>query len=125
MKTEAEAALKFNPNEDLAHHVLGVWNREMVELNWVLKKFAEFLYGRFPPASLDEATGLLRRAVEIAPGVVPHHVELGITQTATRQWREARQQLEYALTMSNAWVTDNHYKELAQQALRTLPRSER
>ena len=125
VKAEAEAALKLNTNEDLAHHVLGVWNREMVELNWVLKKFAEFLYGKFPPASLDEATGQLRRAVEIAPNIVPHHVELGIIQATARQWHEARQQLDHALAMPNGWVTDDHYKELAKRTLQTLPHSQR
>ncbi len=51
VQTEAERAIKRNDKEDLAYHVLGVWNREMVELNWVLRKFAELIYGKFPAAS--------------------------------------------------------------------------
>ena len=117
VKTEAEKAVDLNPKEDIAYHVLGVWNREMVELNWVLKKFAELLYGRFPPASFDQATANLRKATELAPNVVAHHVELGITLADARHWAEANKELEHALAMPKAWATDDHYKGLAKKKL--------
>ena len=117
VKTEAEKAIDLNPKEDLAYHVLGIWNREMVELNWVLKKFAELLYGRFPPASFEQATANLRKAAELAPNVVAHHVELGITLADARHWAEANKELEHALAMPKAWATDDHYKTLAKKKL--------
>jgi len=117
VKTEAEKAIELNPKEDLAYHVLGIWHREMAELNWMLKKFAELLYGRFPSASLEQATANLRKATELAPNVVAHHVELGITLAAARQWAEADKELEHALAMPKAWVTDDYYKALAKKKL--------
>jgi tetratricopeptide (TPR) repeat protein len=117
VKTEADKAIELNPKEDLAYHVLGVWNREMVELNWMLKKFAEMFYGRFPPASLDEALKDLRKACELAPNVVSHQVELGITLAAARKWSESKSTLDHALAMPKTWVTDDYYKGLAKQKL--------
>jgi tetratricopeptide (TPR) repeat protein len=117
VKREAEKAAKINPKEDLAYHVLGIWYREMAELNWMLKEFAEFLYGKFAPASLDQALSNLRKATELAPNVVAHHVELGITLADARQWIEADKELERAMSMPKAWVTDDHYKALAKQTL--------
>ncbi|NQU10999.1 hypothetical protein HQ590_09430 [bacterium] len=125
VKREAEAALALNEREDLACHTLAIWHREMAQLNFVLRKFAEFLYGRFPPASLDEAVGYLQRARAIAPGVVAHRVELGITLADRRQWAAAREELEQALAMPKAWVTDDHYRELARQRLAIVRRHER
>ncbi len=120
IKTEAARALELDKQDDLAYHVLGIWNREMVELNWVLKKFAELLYGRFPPASMDNALAYLQQATKIAPTTVPHRVELGITYAATKQWKEAETELTHALAMPQAWVTDEHYKELAKQNLKQV-----
>jgi tetratricopeptide (TPR) repeat protein len=117
VKAEAEKAIELNPKEDTAYHVLGIWHREMAELNWVLKKFAELLYGRFPSASLEQATANLRKATELAPNVVAHHVELGITLADARQWNEADKELEHALAMPKAWATDDYYKALAKQTL--------
>ena len=120
VKTEADKAIELNPKENLAYHVLGVWNREMADLNWMLKKFAEMFYGRFPPASLDEAVKDLRKASELAPTVVSHQVELGITLAAARKWPEAKSTLEHALAMPKVWVTDDYYKGLAKQKLEVV-----
>ena len=122
IKVEADKAIELNPKEDLAYHVLAIWNREMVELNWMLKKFAELLYGRFPPASLSSALANLRRAVELAPRVVPHYVELGITLASAGQWVDAKAELEKALAMPRGWVTDEYYWELAKRELQQVKR---
>lgn len=117
VKTEAEGALALNDQEDLAYHTLAIWHREMTQLNFILRKFAEFLYGRLPPASLDEAVEYLERACTIAPAAVAHRVELGVTFADRRQWADARRELEKALAMPKGWVTDDPYYELARQRL--------
>jgi tetratricopeptide (TPR) repeat protein len=117
VKAEAEKALQLNPNEDTALHVLAIWNREMVELGWFLKSFAQILYGKFPPASLDTALADLRRASELQPEVVPHHVELGITLASAKRWAEAKAELEKGLALPTGWVTDDYYRALARENL--------
>jgi tetratricopeptide (TPR) repeat protein len=117
VRAEAEKALQLNPNDDVALHVLAIWNREMAELGWFLKTFAQILYGKFPPASLDVAIADLRRATELRPDVIAHHVELGITLADAKQWAEAKTQLEKGLSLPTGWVTDDHYRALARAAL--------
>jgi len=113
VKAEAENALRLNPDDDVALHVLAIWNSEMVELGWFLKSFAQLLYGKFPPASLDVAITDLRRATELKPDVIPHHVELGITLASAKRWPEAKAELDKGLALPTAWVTDDHYRALA------------
>jgi tetratricopeptide (TPR) repeat protein len=117
VKAEAEEALQCKPDDAVALHVLAIWNREMVELGWFLKSFAQLLYGKFPPASLDVAIADLRRATELEPDVIPHHVELGITLASARRWREAKAELDKGLALPTAWVTDDHYRALARATL--------
>ena len=120
VKREADRAVRRNNKEDLAYHVLGVWNRELAELNWFLRKFAEMLYGNFPTASLDDAIRDLERATQIAPNTVPHRVELGITLASARRWQEANDNLEKSLAMPRAWVTDDYYWDQARQTLKRV-----
>lgn len=117
VKAEADKALQLNPDDDVALHVLAIWNREMVELSWFLKTFAQMLYGKFPPASLDTALADLRRATELQPDVIPHHVELGITLASAKRWAEARAELEKGLALPTGWVTDDYYRALARENL--------
>ena len=117
VKAEAEKALQLDPNEDVALHVLAIWNREMVELGWLLRSFAQLLYGKLPPASLEVALADLRRASELEPDVIPHHVELGNTLASARRWAEAKTELEKGLALPTAWVTDDYYRALARSSL--------
>jgi len=120
VKTEAEKTIALNAQEDTAYHVLGIWQREMATLNFILKNFAEFFYGDFPPASLADAEKNLRKATELAPTVVAHKVELGITLRVAKKTDEARTMLEAALTMPKTWVTDDHFRALATANLARL-----
>ncbi|HTS20027.1 MAG TPA: hypothetical protein VMP11_20805 [Verrucomicrobiae bacterium] len=117
VKEEAERAIHRDDKEDLAWHVLGVWNREMVELNWFLRKFAELIYGKLPSATIDDAVHDLEQAAQFGPKVVAHRVELGITLASAHHWRQANDNLEKALAMPHAWVTDDFYWNLARQNL--------
>jgi tetratricopeptide (TPR) repeat protein len=117
VKAEAEKALQCDPSDDVALHVLAIWNREMVELGWFLKSFAQLLYGKFPPASLDAAIADLQRATELKPDVIPHHVELGITLASAKRWAEAKVELDKGLALPTAWVTDDYYRALARASL--------
>ena len=121
VKAEAEKALRIDPDDDLALHVLAIWNRELAELGWFLRQAAQLLYGRLPDASLDAAIADLRRAAALRPDVIPHHVELGITLAHARRWAEAEAELERGLALPTGWVTDDYYRSLAR---RELPRVE-
>jgi tetratricopeptide (TPR) repeat protein len=117
VKAEAEQALRLDPDDDLALHVRALWNREMASLGWALRSFAQLLYGKLPPASLDAALTDLTRAAELRPGVLPHHVELGVTLAAARRWAEASAELEKALALPTGWVTDDYYRARARTSL--------
>lgn len=120
VRSEAEEALRRDPNDDLALHVLAIWNREVVGLSWVLKQFAQLLYGKLPSASLDVAVADLTRATQIRPEVIPHHVELGITLEAAKRWGEAKAELEKGLALPTSWFTDDYYRGLAREQLRRV-----
>ena len=119
---EARKALALDPNEDVAHDVLGVWNREMVELPGVLRMFASMFYGRLPEASMDSALTHLRAAVALQPRAIAHLVELGTTLADERRDREAAALLERALALPTGWVGDDVYRARARKTLAAVRR---
>jgi tetratricopeptide (TPR) repeat protein len=117
VEAQADEALKLDPKNDIALHVLGVWNREMATLGWFQRTFARMLYGKLPEASLAAAAADLKRATELRPEVVAHHVELGITLAESRDWADAKVQLDKGLSLPTDWVTDSYYRVLARKEL--------
>ena len=76
-KVEYPHALALDPNYAWAHHVLGRWHREMIELGRIARLWVNLFYGGLPPASLDQALTHLDRAVALEPKELAHHVERG------------------------------------------------
>jgi tetratricopeptide (TPR) repeat protein len=122
IETEARTALELDPDQDVAHHVLGVWNREVAELSGFLRFFAKLLYGELPKGTLEASLQHLEKAGRLRPDVIPHRVETGITLASMKRYREAEQALATALEMPTSWATDDFYRAKARDALERVRR---
>lgn len=120
IKEEAEAAIRLNPREEYAHHVLGRWNYEMAGVNPFLKTMGQAIYGRFPDASYEKAAEHFQKATEIAPKQGVHHFELGRTYLALGKNEEARQEFRRVLALPSKNQSDEAVKEQARAALQKL-----
>src|SRR5712675_777714 len=54
VKYYAENAIRMDPNNFRAYHILGRWYYDVSNLNLAEKSFARIFYGKLPSASLDE-----------------------------------------------------------------------
>lgn len=117
VKTEAEKTLELDPKNDIALHVLARWNREVANLSGVLKFAAKILYGGLPPASNDKAIELFKKAIEIKPNYVNHHLELGITYEDLDQYALAKAEYEKVAALPIGVFNDRQHKEDAAQRL--------
>jgi tetratricopeptide (TPR) repeat protein len=120
VKDYAERALALDPNYDWACHVLGRWHYEVASLGATRRFFVKLIYGGLPPASSAEAVRLLRRAIELAPQTVAHHVELGFAYLADKQPGPARAEFAQAVAMPPHEKYDVEEKARAQAALEKL-----
>lgn len=117
VKAEALKALELDPNHDGAHHVLARWHREVANLSGILKAFAKVLYGGLPPASNEEAVKHFNRAIEIKPGHINHHLELGITYQKMKEWDLAKKSYQKVMELPVKDSDDNAHKKLAKENL--------
>jgi tetratricopeptide (TPR) repeat protein len=120
IKEHADLALKLDPSDSYAWHVLGVWNYELAQMGGMTRAIVKLVYGGIPAASNDEAVRLFRKAVELAPQRVSHHAELGRALLAKGDKVAARAEFEKALALPAKEKDDPESKRRAAAALQAL-----
>lgn len=118
----AQRALALDSTAAAAHHVLGEWHAEIRRLGGLTRFTARTLLGAeaFDQASWDDAEHHLRRAVELDPHGLIHHLALARVLLDRDQTDDARTHLEAVLTRPAREPTDALHKQAAQELLRDL-----
>ncbi|MCA1963902.1 MAG: hypothetical protein LDL31_08165 [Prosthecobacter sp.] len=117
IKTCAETAIKLNPRNDFAWHMLGRWHQELAQVSGVTRTLAQIVYGGLPSASLEEAKTCFEKAAALAPKRLIHAVELGRTYALLGKKDEARQWIRRGLSLPDR---DKDDPETRQRGLATL-----
>jgi predicted Zn-dependent protease len=120
IKEEAEEAVRLDPRNDVAWHVLARWNFEMASVNPFLRGLAQVIYGKFPDASTARAEECFRKAIAAGPPRVMHHVEYGLMLVELNRKNDARKQLEIGLSLPAKDQEDEETQQRASQALDRL-----
>jgi tetratricopeptide (TPR) repeat protein len=80
VKREVDRALAIDPEDDVGWHVLGRWHRRLSSLSWIEKNFANIFLGGVPKeASMEKAVDCFKKAIQLNPSHINHHLELAIT----------------------------------------------
>jgi tetratricopeptide (TPR) repeat protein len=121
VKASVDKALEYDPNDDIAWHVLGRWHRKMATLGWIQKKFANIFLGGIPKeASVDSSARCFKRAIGINPEHINHHLELGITYEKLKEKEKAIEQYQLVLNLPKKDADDDKHKEHAEKRLKKL-----
>ncbi|MGD9487467.1 MAG: tetratricopeptide repeat protein [Calditrichaceae bacterium] len=121
IKQHVDLAIKYDPQNDIAYHVLGRWNRKLSNLSWVEKKFANLFLGGVPKeASYENAVFNFKKAIELHPEHINHHLELGITYKEMDNKELAKKEFETCLSLANSDADDPEYKAQAKKYLDDL-----
>jgi tetratricopeptide (TPR) repeat protein len=116
IKVEVDLAVQYDPNDDFAHHMLGRWHRKLANLTWIEKTFANMFLGGVPKeASNDNAAKSFRKAIELKPTHINHHLELGITYDFMKLKQMAREEFQKCLDLPKSDSDDDKYKQDAQK----------
>lgn len=116
--------IRLNPRHAGCHHILGVWNAEVMRLRSFERLIARnFLGGRaLGSASWPDAQRYLEQAVALAPERIIHHLELGDVHRDRGNAAAARREYETVIRLAVTDYNDERYKAQAEAALRALPK---
>ena len=117
IKAEIDKAIELDPNNDLAYHALGRWHRRMAEIGGTSRFFGGIIYGSIPKGSFEESEKNLKKAVDLKPEFVNHHLELGKTYVALKKYDLAAAEFQKAIDLPKTTSKDDVLKAEAQAEL--------
>jgi tetratricopeptide (TPR) repeat protein len=119
---ETTRALQLDSTHDAAHHILGIWNDEVMNLSGLMKFFAKALFGGgfLANASWEGARSHMEKAVALNPGNVYHRLELAMVYLDVQQPEKALEQLQAIEGLPIGDPMDPYYKRVAAEALTDL-----
>jgi len=122
IKAETDRAIAQDPDLGRAYHVRAMWNRKIAGLNFFERNIARAVLGGVPRgASMDNAVSDFQKAIELEPGYVNHHLELGRTFLELNRKADARRELERAVVLPpTSSPRDSRYQDEARELLKKL-----
>lgn len=120
VKAEIDKAIELDPKNDLAYHALGRWHRRMAEIGGAKRAIGSLLYGSIPKGSFEESEKWLKKAVELKPDYINHHLELGRTYLAMDKKDLAAAEFKKCLELPESTSKDKNLKEEAREELEKL-----
>lgn len=121
IKEAVDKALRIDPRNDVAWHVLGRWHQVLASIGTVKRTVGQLIYGKLPMSTNEEAVACFNKALEINPRRLRHYVELGRTYAQMGKNAEAKRFLEKGLSMPNEEHDDPEIKSRGREALAKLP----
>lgn len=126
IKKAAEKAIKLDPQNDLAWHVLGRWNRVLADTSLPKRMLASLFFGsiasggKLPAATNEEAVKCFEQAIKINPKRPMHYIELGRTYAQMKRTADSRLFIQKGLAMPDTEKDDPETKRQGREVLAKL-----
>lgn len=111
IKKHVDIALKNDPKNYKAWHVLGRWNYEISNLNGLERTAVKIFYGGLPEASIEESIIAFERAQAITGGFILNYFEMARAYKENNQTEKAIGILKKMLSVPNQTEDDPFIKE--------------
>jgi len=120
IKKYVDIALKNDPQNFKAWHILGRWHFEISNLNFLERSIAKVLYGGVPPASIKQSIYAFERSRSITPLFLLNYYEMAKAYIEHDNKTKAVSYIKLMLTLPNQTEDDPLIKERGRNLLKDL-----
>lgn len=119
VERNSKKAIELDPEFFPAYIVLGVYYREVANLNWALKAFAKTLFGGLPNGTDEDSIKTLLKAIQLNPQIIHTRFELAKTYEAIGEGDKVAEQLKEIIDLP---IVDHQDKMIKAEAKKELQR---
>lgn len=120
IEENAKKAIEKNPNSFLPYLILGIYYKDIADLNWFERTFANLFYGKVPKGSIKESIEMLNKAYEINPNVIATNYQLALDYKEEGNKEKEIFYLKRVIELPQFDFKDKFYKDKAKARLDEL-----
>ena len=117
IKSYAEKAVQYDPDNFKGYHVLGKWHYEVSNLNSLERWLVKVTYGALPDASLSKAIGYYEKSKQLNSAILINYLELAKAYHKNDEEKKAIATLEVMATLPNSSGDDATIRAEAKKLL--------
>ncbi|MDB6021851.1 MAG: hypothetical protein JWQ04_1708 [Pedosphaera sp.] len=117
IKAEAEQAIALDPKYDLSYHMLGRWHCEVSNMNLFMRAMVRIAYGGLPKASPELAIQNFKKAIELSPNRIIHHLQLAKMYHLTGKEKLVTEELKQCCVLKPTDPDDQDAQNIAKKIL--------
>ena len=117
IKAYTEKALKINPNNFKAWHVLGKWHYEVSNLNFLEKAAIKLFFGSLPASSFKMSVDAYEKARKLHPTFILNYIELAKSYYKNNDKQKAIATLKTSASLPVNTADDPRIKKEAAEML--------
>lgn len=118
IKKYADHAIKIDPKNSSAWHVLGKYNYEVSNLNFAERGAAKILFGGLPPGDNKTAIKCYEKCKSLDGTFIMNLLDLGISYHKNDQVEKAKETLKLAVSLHERFQDDASIKASCQKLLK-------
>jgi tetratricopeptide (TPR) repeat protein len=119
IKAYAEKAIKINPSNFKAWHVLGKWHYEVSNLNFLEKAAIKLFFGSLPQSTFNMSIEAYDKARKLHPTFILNYLELAKSYHKNNDHKKAISMLKSATSLPVKTEDDPRIKKEAAQLLKS------
>lgn len=117
IKASADRAIKLDPRNDSAWHVLGRWHQSLANVSGAKRALGGALYGKLPTGTNEESIACFEKAIAINPRRLRHYIEEGRTYAQMGDKETAKRFINKGMAMPNKEKDDPEIKARGRETL--------
>ena len=120
IESDAKKSLQINPNQYLSYVILGIYYRQIADLSWFERMFANTFFGNVPEGTFNQSVEMFRKALAIKPKTIVASFQLALTYKAMGDQENEKNLLEELIKYPQKNFRDKFAIKKAKKRLKEL-----
>ena len=120
IKDNAIISINIDSTDYLPYIILGIYNRQLGDLNWFERLIANTFFGDVPEGSFEESERMMLKALEIEPRIVIASFHLSLTYKEMGEEEKEIEMLQKVLDLPDNNFRDKFAKRKSKERLNEL-----